>query len=53
MICRSETKIEFRKRNELWLGTGRKLGEKLFLIIENGKVVSLVFMNCLRRFRPE
>ena len=36
-------KIDFRKRNELWLGTGRKLGEKLFLIIENGKVVSYGF----------
>ncbi len=36
-------KIEFRKRNELWLGPGRKLGEKLFLIIENGKVISFGF----------
>jgi len=36
-------KIEFRKRNELWLGQGRKLGEKLFLIIENGKVISYGF----------
>lgn len=36
-------KIDFRKRNELWLGTGRKLGEKLFLIVENGKVVSYGF----------
>lgn len=36
-------KIEFKKRNELWLGPGRKLGEKLFLIVENGKVVSYGF----------
>jgi len=36
-------KIDFKKRNELWLGVGRKLGEKLFLIIENGKVVSYGF----------
>jgi len=36
-------KIDFRKRNELWLGMGRKLGEKLFLIIENGKVTSYGF----------
>ncbi|MCI3937481.1 3'-5' exonuclease [Chryseobacterium aahli] len=36
-------KIDFRKRNELWLGSGRKLGEKLFLIIENGKAVSYGF----------
>ncbi|WP_312074948.1 3'-5' exonuclease [Chryseobacterium sp.] len=36
-------KIDFKKRNELWLGTGRKLGEKLFIIIENGKVVSYGF----------
>ncbi len=35
--------IDFRKRNELWLGTGRKLGEKLFIIIENGKPVSYGF----------
>lgn len=36
-------KIDFRKRNELWLGAGRKLGEKLFLIIDNGKVTSYGF----------
>ncbi|MGO4707801.1 PolC-type DNA polymerase III [Chryseobacterium sp. 2TAF14] len=36
-------KIDFRKRNELWLGSGRKLGEKLFLIIENGKITSYGF----------
>ncbi|ASK31080.1 DNA polymerase III subunit epsilon [Chryseobacterium sp. T16E-39] len=36
-------KIDFKKRNELWLGPGRKLGEKLFLIIENGKVISFGF----------
>ncbi len=36
-------KIDFKKRNELWLGPGRKLGEKLFLIIENGKVMSYGF----------
>lgn len=38
-----KNKIDFRKRNELWLGQGRKLGEKLFLIIENGKVISYGF----------
>ncbi|MDH6251465.1 DNA polymerase-3 subunit epsilon [Chryseobacterium sp. H1D6B] len=36
-------KIDFKKRNELWLGAGRKLGEKLFLIIDNGKVISYGF----------
>lgn len=36
-------KIDFKKRNELWLGQGRKLGEKLFLIIENGNVNSYGF----------
>ncbi|MCD1115292.1 3'-5' exonuclease [Chryseobacterium turcicum] len=36
-------KIDFKKRNELWLGAGRKLGEKLFLIIDNGKVTSYGF----------
>ncbi|WP_294206767.1 3'-5' exonuclease [uncultured Chryseobacterium sp.] len=36
-------RIDFRKRSELWLGAGRRLGEKLFLIIENGKVVSYGF----------
>ena len=35
--------IEFKKRNELWLGAGRKLGEKLFIIIEQGKVKSYGF----------
>lgn len=38
-----KNKIDFRKKNELWLGPGRKLGEKLFLIIENGKVMSYGF----------
>lgn len=38
-----QNKIDFRKRNELWLGSGRKLGEKLFIIIENGKVMSFGF----------
>ncbi|MBO6185272.1 MAG: 3'-5' exonuclease [Chryseobacterium sp.] len=38
-----KNKIDFRKRNELWLGSGRKLGEKLFLIIDNGKVTSYGF----------
>lgn len=36
-------KIDFRKRNELWLGQGKKLGEKMFLIIENGKIMSYGF----------
>ncbi|WP_299179021.1 3'-5' exonuclease, partial [uncultured Chryseobacterium sp.] len=36
-------KIDFKKRNELWLGQGKKLGEKLFLIIENGKINSYGF----------
>lgn len=35
--------IELKKRNEIWLGPGRKLGEKLFVIIENGKAVSYGF----------
>lgn len=38
-----KNKINFKKRNELWLGQGRRLGEKLLLIIENGKVVSYGF----------
>ncbi|MCJ8155204.1 3'-5' exonuclease [Chryseobacterium sp. SSA4.19] len=38
-----KNKINFKKRNEFWLGQGRRLGEKLFLIIENGKVVSYGF----------
>jgi DNA polymerase-3 subunit epsilon len=42
-IAAFKKKIDFKKRNELWLGTGRKLGEKLFLIIENGRVVSYGF----------
>jgi len=38
-----KSKISFRKRSELWLGQGRRLGEKLFLIVDNGKVVSYGF----------
>lgn len=38
-----KNKINFKKKNGLWLGTGRKLGEKLFLIVENGRVVSYGF----------
>ncbi|UZT96203.1 3'-5' exonuclease [Chryseobacterium fluminis] len=38
-----KNRIDFKRRNELWLGQGRKLGEKLFLIIENGKVCSYGF----------
>lgn len=38
-----KNKINFRRKNELWLGPGRKLGEKLFLIFEDGKVVSYGF----------
>jgi len=36
-------KIDFKKRNEIWLGAGRRLGEKLFLILENGKVIAYGF----------
>lgn len=36
-------KIDFKNKNLLWLGVGRKLGEKLFLIMENGKVISYGF----------
>ncbi|WP_294203786.1 PolC-type DNA polymerase III [uncultured Chryseobacterium sp.] len=42
-IDQFKKKIDFKKRHELWLGQGRKLGEKLFLIIENGKVMSYGF----------
>ncbi|MEC3877010.1 3'-5' exonuclease [Chryseobacterium salviniae] len=38
-----KNKIEFKKRSELWLGQGRKLGEKLFIVVENGKAVSYGF----------
>jgi DNA polymerase-3 subunit epsilon len=38
-----KNEMDFKKRNELWLGQGRKLGEKLFLIVENGKVISYGF----------
>ena len=36
-------KIDFKHKNLLWLGAGRKLGEKIFLIMENGKVISYGF----------
>lgn len=38
-----KNRIDFKKKNELWLGQGRRLGEKLFLMIENGKVCSYGF----------
>ncbi|KQR95106.1 DNA polymerase III subunit epsilon [Chryseobacterium sp. Leaf180] len=38
-----KAKIDLRKRTELWLGAGRWLGEKLFIIFENGKIVSFGF----------
>lgn len=36
-------KIDFRKRNEIWLGSGKKMGEKLFIVIKNGKPESYGF----------
>jgi len=42
-IADFKEKIDFKKRSELWLGNGRRLGEKLFLIIQNGKVCSYGF----------
>lgn len=35
--------ISLKKRNEIWSISGRTLGEKAFLIIENGKIVSYGF----------
>ena len=32
--------ITLKGRNELWIGKGRNLGEKSFLIIEEGKLIS-------------
>ncbi|RMZ60661.1 3'-5' exonuclease [Chryseobacterium nematophagum] len=46
-----KNKIEFNKKKELWLGTGRKLGEKLFLIIDEGKVVSYGFYELFTQIR--
>ncbi|CAA7385903.1 3'-5' exonuclease [Chryseobacterium fistulae] len=46
-----KNKIELNKKNELWLGAGRKLGEKLFLIIEEGKVVSYGFYELFTQIR--
>lgn len=38
-----KSKLNLKNRNELWLGAGRKLGEKLFLIVEKGNIVSYGF----------
>ncbi|CAA7195716.1 3'-5' exonuclease [Chryseobacterium potabilaquae] len=46
-----KNKIELNKKKELWLGTGRKLGEKLFLIIDEGKVVSYGFYELFTQIR--
>ncbi|WP_304343767.1 PolC-type DNA polymerase III [Chryseobacterium koreense] len=35
--------IDLKKRNELWLSSGRTLGEKSFLVLENGNVTSYGF----------
>ena len=35
--------INLKKRNEIWSIQGRTLGEKVFLMIENGKIVSYGF----------
>ena len=36
-------RINLKKRNEIWLSVGRTLGEKSFLIFENGKLTSYGF----------
>jgi len=36
-------KINFKKRNEIWTSSGRTLGEKSFLILENGKLTGFGF----------
>ncbi len=36
-------KINLKKRNEIWTSTGRTLGEKSFLILENGKLTGFGF----------
>lgn len=35
--------INLKKRNEIWLMQGRSLGEKAFIILENGKLTSYGF----------
>ena len=35
--------IKLKKRNEIWLSSGRTLGEKSFLLFENGKLTSYGF----------
>lgn len=35
--------INLKKRNEIWISSGRILGEKSFLILENGKLTSYGF----------
>ena len=36
-------KISLKKRNEIWSASGRTLGEKSFLILENGKLTGFGF----------
>ena len=36
-------KINLKKRNEIWTMSGRTLGEKAFLLLENGKLTSFGF----------
>ena len=37
------SKLDLKKRNELWTSAGRKLGERAFLVIQKGKVTSYGF----------
>lgn len=38
-----KSKIEIKKQDELWLGAGRTLGEKLFVIAEKGRITAFGF----------
>ncbi|MFC6269108.1 3'-5' exonuclease [Frigoriflavimonas asaccharolytica] len=45
--------LKLENRNELWLSSGRTLGEKCFLILKNGKVTSYGFYELYTQIKNE
>ena len=46
-------KISLKGRNEIWTTSGRSLGEKSFIILEKGKIVSFGFYKYYNQIQSE